>query len=126
MDFKTELQNLVNRFPGIIKSVKVQFVTSIDVKPNGAPIVQPTIQYPPAPMAPQPASSVGVPIMGGTGFEEGLVPSYSLTPEGLPMKAPKPMPANFSSAQANASSAVQAAITAAKERTIKKKEEVNL
>lgn len=39
MDFKTELQNLINKYPGMIKKVKVEFVKEIEVEPNGAPPV---------------------------------------------------------------------------------------
>ncbi len=58
MDFKTELQNLVNRYPGMIKKVKVEFVEEMAVEPNGTP---PTVYNPipaqsvmPAPVRPTP------------------------------------------------------------------------
>lgn len=54
MDFKTELQNLVNRYPGMIKKVKVEFVKEIEVEPNG----QTPVQIAPVPMSALPKAAL--------------------------------------------------------------------
>jgi hypothetical protein len=46
MDFKTELQALVNKYPGIIKKVRVEFVNEMEVEPNGVQFVQPKTYTP--------------------------------------------------------------------------------
>ena len=116
MDFKTELQSLVNRYKGIIKSVKVEFVKGIEVSPTDVnPIYDPNVNFP----ALNGQMSVGkiMPVTGTTGFAEGSVPSMGMTPTGQPMKTPPATPANLASAQGAALSAVAAAVAAAKART---------
>ncbi len=105
MDFKTELQNLVNRYAGIIKKVKVEFVKDVEVEPNNQPIQYALSSQPPVQM---PTTTPG-------GFA-GSAPTLHAQADGTAIRGAAPLPANIAAAQGSAMSAVAAAAAAAKAR----------
>lgn len=101
MDFKSELQNLVNRYPGMIKRVRVEFVEELAVEPNGAPAL-PTIQYQPVPAPTRVAPKVKQDLFT---IEETVKPFPGQTVGGA-----SPMPTEKKSFDPQTASALQATL----------------